>query len=287
MASGGSSSGGGGKNGGAKGSKTKENPFARIADWFLKLGKKEVELSVVLFGLDNAGKTTLLNLLSTDPDKDIVPTVGKNEAIFKFGHDFKIHLYDLGGGKSIRRIWKSFFGRAHACIFMVDAADNVRFAQAKTELHAAIGDSLLQDKPLLILLNKQDQPNAMKVQAFEEKFEVHKLQCLGSKPLIIECKARIGDGDDGDEGGSAAAGASAAGTSSPSSPNGAEVADPRIQKGMEWLTKITKDHLPQLQKRVDTALRVEASRAAALAQQQAQEVNQMKARREAAAQKYV
>jgi small GTP-binding protein len=146
------------QNGGTK----KETPLSRIAEWFIKLGKKDTELSVVLFGLDNAGKTTLLNLLSTDPAKDIVPTVGKNEAEFKFGHDFKVHLYDLGGGKSIRAIWKSFFGRAHAAIFMVDAADEIRFAQAKTELHAAMGDAMLMNKPLLILLNKQDRPGAMK-----------------------------------------------------------------------------------------------------------------------------
>ena len=205
-------SGGGGK-------PKKENPFSRIAEWFIKLGQKELDVSVVCFGLDNAGKTTLLNVLSADPDKDIVPTVGKNEAIFKFGKEFNVHLYDLGGGKSIRRIWKSFFGRAHAAIFMVDAADTPRFAQAKTELHAAIGDSLLVDKPLLILLNKQDRPDAMKVETFCQRFEVHKLPCLG-QPHIVECKAkREGEGEEGQPGGA---------------PKQLGAPDPRIQGAMEW-----------------------------------------------------
>ena len=115
MSAGGGGGGGGaganghGGGGGAaatagKNGNKKETPLSRIAEWFIRLGKKDTELSVVLFGLDNAGKTTLLNLLSTDPAKDIVPTVGKNEAVFKFGHEFKVHLYDLGGGKSIRAI---------------------------------------------------------------------------------------------------------------------------------------------------------------------------------------
>lgn len=52
--------------------------FAKLIEWFKKLfWSKEMELSVV--GLQNAGKTTLINVLATgEYDSDTIPTIGFN-----------------------------------------------------------------------------------------------------------------------------------------------------------------------------------------------------------------
>lgn len=39
---------------------------------------------------------------------------------------YKIDLYDLGGGKNIRKIWNRYYAEVHGCIFVVDAADTER-----------------------------------------------------------------------------------------------------------------------------------------------------------------
>lgn len=52
--------------------------FRKMADWFRNLfWNKELEISIV--GINNAGKTTLINTLATgEYDEDTIPTIGFN-----------------------------------------------------------------------------------------------------------------------------------------------------------------------------------------------------------------
>jgi hypothetical protein len=47
----------------------------------------------------------------------------------------KLDIYDLGGGKNIRKIWERYYAEVHGAVFCVDAADKERLAEARTELH--------------------------------------------------------------------------------------------------------------------------------------------------------
>jgi ADP-ribosylation factor-like protein 8 len=49
-----------------------------MADWFRNLfWNKELEISII--GINNAGKTTLINTLATgEYDEDTIPTIGFN-----------------------------------------------------------------------------------------------------------------------------------------------------------------------------------------------------------------
>lgn len=64
----------------------------------------EQRLKLVLIGLDNAGKTTLLNTLR-NVDAETTPTYGFISQTIRDAGGVDIEIYDLGGGKSIRRIW--------------------------------------------------------------------------------------------------------------------------------------------------------------------------------------
>ncbi|EEP78105.1 predicted protein [Uncinocarpus reesii 1704] len=94
------------------------------------------EYSVLLLGLDNAGKTTLLNQIkaiylptATSDDEtrksDVgrtVPTVGQNVATIPLP-DMYLKIWDVGGQISMRGLWQSYYSSCHAIIFVVDSAD--------------------------------------------------------------------------------------------------------------------------------------------------------------------
>jgi ADP-ribosylation factor-like protein 8 len=68
----------------------------KVLDWVRgKFWSKELELSVV--GLQNAGKTTLLNTMHTgEYDEDTIPTIGFNLKEIKKGK-VGLKVWDLGG----------------------------------------------------------------------------------------------------------------------------------------------------------------------------------------------
>ncbi|KAJ5578779.1 uncharacterized protein N7459_007743 [Penicillium hispanicum] len=92
-----------------------------------------LEYSVLLLGLDNAGKTTLLSQIKAfyqprpegapapNPGKT-VPTVGQNVATISLP-DMNLKIWDVGGQISMRGLWQSYYSSCHAIIFVVDSAD--------------------------------------------------------------------------------------------------------------------------------------------------------------------
>ena len=70
--------------------------FKNIYDWVRNLFfQKELELSIV--GLQNAGKTTLVNTIATGKfEEDTIPTIGFNHRSLKKGK-IQMKLWDLGG----------------------------------------------------------------------------------------------------------------------------------------------------------------------------------------------
>ena len=95
--------------------------------------RKFTEYSVLLLGLDNAGKTTLLTQIKAlyqpraegtpapNPGKT-VPTVGQNVSTIPLS-DMNLKIWDVGGQISMRGLWQSYYTSCHAIVFVVDSAD--------------------------------------------------------------------------------------------------------------------------------------------------------------------
>ena len=64
-----------------------------------KLKKSDQEARLLVLGLDNSGKTTILKKLSDEDITQIMPTQGFN--IKSLMHDgFKLNVWDIGGESS-------------------------------------------------------------------------------------------------------------------------------------------------------------------------------------------
>ncbi|MBE7182018.1 MAG: 50S ribosome-binding GTPase [Terriglobus roseus] len=85
------------------------------------------EYSILVLGLDNAGKTTLLEQIKAlqshhHPNLKTVPTVGQNVSTVTLP-DMYLKVWDVGGQHSLRGLWHSYYASCHAIVFVIDSTD--------------------------------------------------------------------------------------------------------------------------------------------------------------------
>lgn len=79
-----------------------------LLDLLRKLKKNDKEAKILVLGLDNAGKTTLLKFISSDDPKKTSPTQGFNVKTI-ITDAYKLNVWDIGGQKEIRKYWENYF----------------------------------------------------------------------------------------------------------------------------------------------------------------------------------
>jgi ADP-ribosylation factor-like protein 3 len=119
------------------------------------LKKNDKEARILVLGLDNAGKTTILKSLSDEDVSTIMPTQGFNiKALTQDG--FKLNVWDIGGQRAIRPYWKNYYENTDGLVYVVDSSDEARLSECKEELASLLAEESLQKVPLLVFANKQD-----------------------------------------------------------------------------------------------------------------------------------
>ncbi|XP_044464458.1 ADP-ribosylation factor 1-like isoform X2 [Mangifera indica] len=137
------------------------------------LGSREARILVL--GLDNAGKTTILYRLQMGEVVSTIPTIGFNVETVHY-KNIKFQVWDLGGQTSIRPYWRCYFPNTHAVIYVVDSSDTDRILIAKEEFHSILGEEELKGAAVLFFAYKQDLPGALDDAAVSEALELHKIK---------------------------------------------------------------------------------------------------------------
>uniref|UniRef100_A0A1B6EED2 ADP-ribosylation factor-like protein 3 n=1 Tax=Clastoptera arizonana TaxID=38151 RepID=A0A1B6EED2_9HEMI len=155
------------------------------------LGSKTKEVKILLLGLDNAGKTTLLKGLAKEDIEHVTPTVGFNIKTVR-SQGFRLNVWDIGGQRRIREYWKKYFNEVDVLIYMIDSSDKQRFEESGYELVMLLSEEELQDVPVLIFANKQDLENAANISEIIEAFN---LTMLNNRAWQIQpCSATLKEG---------------------------------------------------------------------------------------------
>ncbi|KAJ1359575.1 hypothetical protein KIN20_018341 [Parelaphostrongylus tenuis] len=100
---------------------------------------------ILMVGLDNAGKTTVLYKLKLGEVIIPSPTIGFNLEQVDY-RNVSFTVWDVGGQQRIRTLWKYYFRDTNAIIFVVDSADRERIDEARQEVHSLIEDPELRTR---------------------------------------------------------------------------------------------------------------------------------------------
>ena len=123
---------------------------------------------ILMIGLDNAGKTTVLYKLKLGEVVTTLPTIGFNVETVEY-KNISFTVWDVGGQTKIRPLWQHYFENTQGIIYVVDSNDPVRIKEAREELEAVLQDDRLRDSAVLVFANKQDLPQAMNTAEVTDK----------------------------------------------------------------------------------------------------------------------
>jgi GTP-binding protein SAR1 len=150
------------------------------------LGLANKQGSLLVLGLDNAGKTTLLYTLRTGDIRSFPPTDRPDQNTFTLSSSsvgggvgsggITFTAWDLGGHEAVRHLWEDYVSDSvSAVLFLIDAADSERLEEAGYELDALIGEGMLKGLPVAVLLNKCDLPEALSTEEICQRIEFDRL----------------------------------------------------------------------------------------------------------------
>eukprot|EP01098_Paradermamoeba_levis_P003019 TRINITY_DN1414_c0_g1_i1.p1 TRINITY_DN1414_c0_g1~~TRINITY_DN1414_c0_g1_i1.p1 ORF type:complete len:173 (-),score=23.61 TRINITY_DN1414_c0_g1_i1:200-718(-) len=146
---------------------------------------------VLMFGLDNGGKTTILHQLSSEvTETRSVPGFGFESAKYK-----SLEIFSWDGGGSDTNTYKLYSRGlqkgSHGIIFVVDSTDRDRIGESCEELCRYLKEDALKNLPVLIFWNKVDVSGSMPIAEVSQRLLLGEFQ---NKFVVQPCCAITGEG---------------------------------------------------------------------------------------------
>ena len=129
-----------------------------LKELFRKLTRRYPK--IVLIGVGGAGKTSILYKMKLKETIRSIPTIGFNMENVETVSGIHFTIWDVGARKNMRPLYRHYFDGSQGLIYVVDSADEGRFAEARNELQCILLADETAGVPLLLLANKQDEPGA-------------------------------------------------------------------------------------------------------------------------------
>ncbi|XP_053129600.1 ADP-ribosylation factor-like protein 13A isoform X13 [Hemicordylus capensis] len=151
--------------------------------------KEKKNVTILVLGLDGAGKSSLIKEIQRVLSCEVLPTRKPHQTELRVDR-FAVSLVDLAGGPRSWGTWKNHYGTAHGIIFVLDSSDVARMEEAKKTLSRVLGHPRVSGKPLLLLANKQDHVDAILPCEVIECLSLEKLVNRNKSPCRMEpCSA--------------------------------------------------------------------------------------------------
>ena len=161
--------------------------FSKILDFF---SRSRNNFKIIILGIQNAGKTTILYRLSIGQLVKTTPTIGSNVEEISY-NNVKLQAWDLGGQESTRSVWNVYFVNTDAIIYVIDTHDET-YDDSKTQFYKLLSNDALKNAIILIYANKQDLPGAKSV---AEIIQIYELDTIKDHIWHIQpCSAQTGEG---------------------------------------------------------------------------------------------
>ncbi|KAJ5211023.1 hypothetical protein N7491_010839 [Penicillium cf. griseofulvum] len=150
---------------------------------------KDKEMRILMLGLDNAGKTTIVKRIMKEDVTTVSPTLGFIIKTIDF-MGYKLNIWDVGGQKTLRSYWKNYFEKTDTLVWVVDATDRLRVDDCRQELSGLLLEERLTGASLLVFLNKTDVEHCMSEQEVRERLGLDSIKT--HKWTILPCSAMTG-----------------------------------------------------------------------------------------------
>lgn len=148
-------------------------------------------MRILMLGLDNAGKTTLVRRLKGDLDlSKVMPTLGFNIDTL-IHRSYSLNIWDIGGQKTLRPYWRNYFESTDAIIWVIDSTDRARLSDTSIELNQLLLEERLAGASLLVFANKHDLAGALSLEEIEQALAL-KAKPTGHRYRIMACSAISG-----------------------------------------------------------------------------------------------
>ena len=162
--------------------------LSKIIEFFTK---SRNNFKIIILGMQNAGKTTILYRLSLGQLVKTTPTIGSNVEELTY-NNVKFQAWDLGGQESTRSVWDVYYLNTDAIIYVIDSQDDEYLEESKAQFHKLLVHPTLKNATILIFANKQDLPGAKDVNRLIQDYEFDKIK--NHIWQIQSCSALKGEG---------------------------------------------------------------------------------------------
>lgn len=151
--------------------------------------KRDKDPRILILGLDNAGKTTILKKLGGDNQEPDGPTQGFNIKQLRM-KERTAKLCDLGGQRALREFWSDYYQASDCLMFVVDSSDLRRLEEAHETFNEVVQN--MPRVPILVFANKQDLATSKPPSVVAEALQL--VECRDRKWQIQGCSAKTGEG---------------------------------------------------------------------------------------------